>query len=200
MTYDQEYFERGAESGKSLYSNYRWIPELTIPLAHEIVKICEIKEDDLVLDYGCAKGFLVKALRLLHIKALGVDISDYALSQAPSDVKEHLTRVWLDAQYDVIIAKDVLEHLDDKSLDETISMMRKFAKKLFVMVPLGDGEKYLIESYENDKTHVQRRSLSWWKDKITSFGFDVDARYQWGHIKQNWISVNPLGNGFFLCK
>ena len=28
--FDREYFEQGPMTGKSLYTNYRWLPELTL--------------------------------------------------------------------------------------------------------------------------------------------------------------------------
>ena len=55
--FDENYYERGAETGKSLYSHYRWMPELTIPMCHHIAKYLELKETDKVLDFGCAKDF-----------------------------------------------------------------------------------------------------------------------------------------------
>ena len=39
--FDEDYYERGAETGKSLYSHYRWMPELTIPMCHHIAKYLE---------------------------------------------------------------------------------------------------------------------------------------------------------------
>lgn len=69
--YDREYFEYGVETGKSNYQNYRWIPELTIPMAMTIIDLLGIKPNESVLDYGCAKGYLVKALRMLHRNAWG---------------------------------------------------------------------------------------------------------------------------------
>ena len=39
--YDKDYFKNGIASGKSCYSNYRWLPELTIPMAYNIIKYCE---------------------------------------------------------------------------------------------------------------------------------------------------------------
>ena len=46
--FDEDYYERGAETGKSLYSHYRWMPELTIPMCHHIAKYLELKETDKV--------------------------------------------------------------------------------------------------------------------------------------------------------
>ena len=65
MTYDKDYYECGIESGKSLYNNYRWMPELTIPFCSRIVEHLKISTEQKVLDFGCAKGYSVKAMRLL---------------------------------------------------------------------------------------------------------------------------------------
>lgn len=80
--YDQSYYEHGIESGISLYSNYRWLPELTIPLAARIIEYLQIGVEDSILDFGCAKGYLIKAFRLLHRNAYGFDISSYAIDNA----------------------------------------------------------------------------------------------------------------------
>ena len=42
-----------------------------------------------VLDAGCAKGFLVEALRDRGIEAFGVDISEYAISEVRPDIREY---------------------------------------------------------------------------------------------------------------
>ena len=86
--YNESYFERGLESGLSLYQNYRWIPELTIPMAMTIIDFLGIKRHQTILDFGCAKGFLVKAFRLLYRSAYGVDsggICSRAIIQASGD-------------------------------------------------------------------------------------------------------------------
>jgi len=67
--YDEEYFESGLATGKSCYLNYRWLPELTIKMAHNIIRYLDLKENEKILDYGCAKGYLVKAFRILDIEA-----------------------------------------------------------------------------------------------------------------------------------
>ena len=83
--YDWTYFDRGLETGQSLYQKYRWLPDQTIPLAGAIIDMLPIRPSDRVCDFGCAMGFLVKALRLLHRDAWGVDLSGYAISEAESD-------------------------------------------------------------------------------------------------------------------
>lgn len=199
MDYDADYFERGIETGKSLYSNYRWIPELTIPLAYEFIKILNLQEQSKVLDFGCAKGYLVKAFRLLHIDAYGCDISEYALEQADSDIKPYLYTDIPSVTFDAVIAKDVFEHLDERSLDRVLYTLSNRCKSLFVIVPLGDGIKYHVPSYELDTTHIIRQRLEWWQEKIGKHFSNVEARYEWGHIKTNWVSHEKFGNGFILA-
>lgn len=204
--YDEDYFERGVESGKSLYSNYQWLPELTIPLAHRIIRRLSLIPQNKVLDFGCAKGFLVKALRLLDIDAYGVDISDYALQECDKDVSEYLlTHSWWESlaafkDWDLVIAKDVLEHLTEQELDQTLYRFSLITRKLFVVVPLGNGERFTIEAYEHDKTHQLRKPLDWWSGKLTEHFNDVSACYGIVGIKDNWFKVHPQGNGFLVAK
>src|SRR5437899_10358722 len=40
-----------------------------------------------VLDVGCAKGFLVEALRDRGVEAFGIDVSGYAIGEVRSDVR-----------------------------------------------------------------------------------------------------------------
>lgn len=43
-----------------------------------------------VLEIGCAKGFIVEAMRDLGINAYGIDVSPYAISCAREDIKPYL--------------------------------------------------------------------------------------------------------------
>jgi 2-polyprenyl-3-methyl-5-hydroxy-6-metoxy-1,4-benzoquinol methylase len=208
--FNEDYYERGIEKGVSGYSNYRWIPELTIPLCFRIIEILEIDSDHKVLDFGCAKGYLVKGLRLLHREAYGVDISDYAISQAPAEVRSYLYHmndgdpIPLPPQgleydsYDAVIAKDVLEHIPYNKVVGVLQELRKVAGYMFVVVPLGENGKYVVPAYENDVTHIIREPLEWWKDIFKEAKFTVwQAKYKMDHIKSNWAEWEK-GNGFFV--
>lgn len=78
--FNEDYFERGVETGVSAYKNYRWLPHYSLPAANSIKKIYG---EVTFLDFGCAKGYLVKALRLLGLDAYGYDVSKYAVENAP---------------------------------------------------------------------------------------------------------------------
>jgi len=200
-TFNEDYYQRGIEKGVSLYSNYRWIPELSIPIAHRLTVNLGITTEDKVLDFGCALGYVVKAFRLLGISSWGYDISEYATSNAPPDVEQFICSdvSWMDRSYDWIICKDVLEHIPYDELDATLRGLRGYGANLFVVVPLADGNKYNEPLYELDATHVIRENLEWWEDKFVENSLPVrSAKYKMPGIKENWCTQNA--NGFFILK
>lgn len=197
-----DYFERGPETGMSLYENYRWLPEQTIPFAATLCEQLGICEGHRVLDFGCAKGYLVHALRLLHRDAWGADISAYALDCAPPPVREFLFHgnAWRNLPYiDMVLAKDVLEHMGRRELGTFLEAARKQSQRLWVCVPLGEHQQYVIPDMEKDVTHKVREGLAWWRKTIRSHGWKVEwGRHSMPHVKEHWAHYKK-GHGFFLC-
>jgi len=204
--FNKDYFENGVVTGKSGYTNYQWMPELTIKLAHNIIKYLGFKDEHEVLDFGCAKGYLVKALRILDIKAYGIDISKYAIEMADSEVRDYLrladknSIIPFDKTFDWLITKDVLEHMTEDALDNFLKVSRKVAKNSFHVIPLGDEKEcFVIPAYELDVTHVLKKSKDWWINKFEKAGWKLKTFcYRVPGIKENWTSQYEKGNGFFV--
>ena len=197
--YDESYYERGIEEGISGYTNYRWIPELTIPMAARIIEFLQIRESDKILDFGCAKGYLVRALRLLHREAWGYDISAYATENCPKEVEKYIISDYSNMSFDWIISKDVFEHIDYTEINEILRRLHDVTKKMFVIVPLGEQGKYNVPAYDMDATHRISESLDWWKKKLQENGFEIlNALYSVSHLKENYAQYEN-GNGFFVC-
>ena len=194
--YDEEYFERGISSGKSGYQDYRWMPERTIKFAHKIIKELGLREEDKVLDYGCAKGFITKAFRILDIDAINnadMDVQGYCALMNEGKIPWNI-------EFDWTIAKDVFEHLTENQLENTLKDIKSKSKNLFVVTPLGDGEKYIIPQYEADITHILREPREWWEKKFEESGWKVDRfSYIVKGMKDNWAHYEK-GNGFFFLK
>ncbi|MCK5604583.1 methyltransferase domain-containing protein [Candidatus Pacearchaeota archaeon] len=199
--YNEDYYERGIELGISGYSNYRWIPELTIPLAFRLIEVLNITEGDSVLDFGCAKGYLVKALRMLYRQAYGYDTSEYAINNTPPEIKDHLVHVFGTFIYDWVIAKDVLEHIEYDQLDQLISKFKRISNKgVFCIIPLAEDGRYVIPSYELDQTHIIREDIDWWTNKFKENGFTLQTvAYKMKNIKENYTKWER-GNGFFILR
>lgn len=203
--YDEDYFLRGRESGKSLYENYRWMPELTVPMAERIVSHLGIVEGERVLDFGCARGYTVKALRQLGHMAYGYDLSRWAIENADPEIRAVVTddtEAALSVHYDWIIAKDVLEHVE--YVEWNVSRLLNVARRgVFVVVPLSpyDGTKYVIEEYERDVTHVQRMTLLSWMKLFIRRDWSTEAAYRIPGIKDNYYKPGwEKGNGFITAR
>ncbi len=197
--YDMAYFEYGLETGVSLYTDYRWMPELTIPFCAELISQLGIKHTDTILDFGCAKGFMVRALRLLGREAFGVDTSEYAVSCAPEDVKPYVNLIRLpddiSGTYDWIIAKDVFEHIVHRELEYLLKTLRARSQNLFAIIPIGDGSKFLSPKEEKDVTHQIRECLTWWRDRFMEAGFkSVEFGYSLPRILGG-----DRRKGWFIC-
>lgn len=205
--YDADYFLRGKESGKSLYENYRYLPELTIPMVQTIIEHCNIQKGARVLDYGCARGYTVKTLRGLGYEAYGYDISEWAVQNSDPQIRQCVTtdkKFALDppVSYEWIIAKDVLEHV--RYVKSVVVDLMKIAEKgLFVVVPLSkfDNSPYVINDYEKDTTHIQRYTLGTWVNMFLRTGWVVEASYRMKGVKDNWWKSEwKLGNGFITAR
>jgi len=177
------------------------MPELTIPMCARIIEILDIKDEDKILDYGCAKGFYVKAFRLLHKQCWGYDTSKYALSQVSASIKRFVSNdLKALGNFKIVIAKDVFEHIDYSKIDSILKEISEITEYLLCIIPLGYRGKYIVPAYELDKTHIIKESLSWWKKKLDKCGFNIlSSEYNMKHIKQNY-SQWKKGNGFIICK
>lgn len=204
--YDQDYFMRGKETGKSLYSCYRWLPELTVPMAAAIVGHCRISTAHTILDFGCARGYTVKALRELGYNAYGYDVSEWAIANCDPDVRDFVTDKPHKSEparlmdVDWIIAKDVLEHVHHVSYSIP-ELMRAARVGLLVVVPLSvrDGDRYVVPEYDQDITHIHRWSLSTWAEAFMRPGWSVEARYRLPGVKDNYAQFE-FGNGFITAR
>lgn len=208
--FDHDYYEAGPQSGKSLYQNYRWIPELTIPLAHRIINVIGgIRDGESVMDFGCAKGYLVHSLRLLGADAVGVDVSQYAIDNAMPEAKDYLCRIspyqetWKSVYRPVhhVICKDVLEHVPYDMIDHQLKILRKLTLEcILIVVPLGENGKYNVPAYELDKTHHIRESLEWWAERLHVAGFTpLIHTHDSGTVKSSWVNAHPKANALFVC-
>lgn len=209
--YNEDYFEKGAVKGISGYMNFSWMPELTIRMAHFLIKNLPIENHEVVLDFGCAKGFLVKSLRLLNVEAYGVDVSKYAIEQVDASSRNHCKQIsgvtditLFEREYDLMIAKDVFEHISEEELRYLLNCAKIKVKRMFVVVPLaGDDHsgKYIIPEYDNDITHIIVKTELWWNELFQNNGWRIkNFSYDFPGCKENWTSSYSKGNAFYIIE
>lgn len=198
--YNKDYYERGPETGKSCYRNYHWLPEFTIPMAMTFVDFLHIAPEHTILDFGCAKGYLVKAFRWLNRQAWGMDISPYAIAKVDSEVKGYCALVdqfndKIDG-FDFIIAKDVFEHIPQIPLRVRLQGMK--AGKLFAVIPLGKNGKYYAKANNCDLSHIICETEEWWFKFFYEAGWKVDDfRFYLKGCKDSYYETCPNAHGFF---
>jgi len=195
--FTKDYYEDGVRKHISGYEDYKWMPTRSIPEALDIQSNFEFKT---CVDYGCAKGFLVNALRIVGCDAWGEDISEYAVENCHPNVRDYVS-LPNDKEYDLLICKDVLEHVEVEDIPSVLQKFKKKSKQFFFVIPLGDDDRFRIREYEVDITHVTKKDEEWWIKMFESQGLElVKFSYSLGSIKEKWIEPYPHGNGFFILR
>jgi glycosyltransferase involved in cell wall biosynthesis/SAM-dependent methyltransferase len=169
--YDKEYFE------KHFNPPYRrnetqWL-DFFNHIAEQLVRSLKPRT---VLDVGCAIGFLVEAFWRRGVRAYGIDVSEYAITQVPEDLKgfcsvrsviEPLPENFPQS-YDLLTCIEVLEHMPP---DEGKMAIKNMASKtrciLFSSTPHD-----LVEP-----THVNVRPVIYWLQSFAEVGFYPDLRF-----------------------
>jgi len=175
--FGENYYMNGIESGLSNYVDYKWLPELTLPMAKSFMQIFGVEKGDTVLDVGCSRGYFVKALREHHVEAFGVDISEWAIKNCDADVigcvfnkLEHCP-----SPFDYIFSKDTFEHIPTEELTKMLGELLCICMEAAIfIVPLAksEGGEYIYPNDELDKTHIHRKTLQGWVDLIEPFAKD----------------------------
>jgi cyclopropane fatty-acyl-phospholipid synthase-like methyltransferase len=169
--YTEDYFLKGEEKKLSNFTNYRWMPDLTLPFAERLIRFLDYRPHESILDFGCARGYLVKALRLCNVRAYGYDISSWAIKNCDPEVKDFISMEKFEHHYDHIIAKDVLEHIGERELATIIRNMDKRSRKsIFIIVPLAKKKNglYYRQEDEQDTTHKLRWTFDDWFEFLKS--------------------------------
>ncbi|MHB8220166.1 MAG: class I SAM-dependent methyltransferase [Acidimicrobiales bacterium] len=87
------------------------------------------------LDVGCAKGYLVEALREKGVDAYGCDVSRFAVEHAAPGALGYVRRGDLgrglpygDGEFDLVTALEILEHLDPSDVQGALTELRRVCR------------------------------------------------------------------------
>lgn len=119
-------------------------------VAEAIIATYNLNTNSKVLDVGCGKGFLLYEIYKLvpGIQISGFDISDYALKNAPEEIKPYLflhkaqdTYPYEDNYFDLIISINVLHNLYIFDFKKAIKEIQRVGKLAYVV----------MDSYRNEE-------------------------------------------------
>jgi SAM-dependent methyltransferase len=163
--FGREYFDgdRGQGYGGYRYDG-RWVA-----IAERMRDFYRLKAGDIILDIGCAKGFLVHDFRQVipGIRVAGIDLSSYAIEHAMPDVKPYLAvgsadaLPYADGTFDLVISINTVHNLELPRCVQAIAEMERVGRRF----------KYLqVDSYRNDEEH--EKFERWQLTALTHFDPD----------------------------
>jgi len=187
--YDKDYFEFGVSTKKSNYTDYSWerLGNYFQETANHIVQNFNPKK---TLDVGCAKGFLVKSLNDLGVDSFGIDPSDYALLEAPEEIKDKLSLGvvqsidFKDNSFDLVTCFDVMEHIAEKDVSKSLKEMLRVTNKWLILRVVTKELDDDIDTY-----HEKIHELEWWHEKIKKAGGIVEATEKYLDKNVWWFNV-----------
>jgi SAM-dependent methyltransferase len=160
MNFDEKYYR------SNNYTDYMGRGDRYIRLADEVndfLSKTSLNQNP-VLDFGCAVGFLLQRLSELHENSYGVDISEFALEECQKKNLEVRHEVIWSINHGVVYALDVFEHMDEESLRDFFTKLQ--TRCLVFRMPIcaeGDDDYYL-EVSRKDPTHKIKWTKKQWKD------------------------------------
>ncbi len=175
--YDRDYFEGGTRQSPP------HTRKLIYPLAARTAAFLARRwAPERTLDLGCAKGYLVEALRERGVRAaFGADVSRYAVSHCEAAVRGRLIVTDVlkgipvrEASCDMVTALDLFEHVRDP-----LPLLGEIRRVL-----AGHGVAYLKICHPRhpnatrDPSHVNVQPLEYWRRMFTLAGFDAQRLYE----------------------
>lgn len=142
-------------------------------------------KDFKILDIGCSSGILLNELIEDGFKRenlYGIDVSEKAIANCKQNGIQNAfimdaQEITLQEKFDVIIASDCLEHLqeDDKALKNWYNLLKEDGA-IFVFVP---AFMSLWSQHDEVNLHYRRYTLLQLKQKMQASGFKIKKSSYW---------------------
>lgn len=169
--YNEEYYK--THCGEEYERGKGW-EEVFGNVADHIVR--EIQPHK-VMDVGCAKGFLVEALRDRGTQAYGIDISEYAIAGVREDIRGCCAvgsvLEPIQDKYDLITCIEVLEHLEQNHVALAVQRLCEASDDILFSSTPSDYQ---------EESHISVHPAEYWVEQFAYQGFFHDIQYDCSYI------------------
>jgi ADP-heptose:LPS heptosyltransferase/glycosyltransferase involved in cell wall biosynthesis len=171
--YDEDYFQNGLKSNWSHSYDWSWCGDVFVRAA-DMLK-ATFPDARTFVDAGCAKGFLVRALRELGLDARGFDHSQWAIQRTENCVREYVSCQSVDDaasdafSVDVVVAMSLLESLTEEQIRQFLPRARRWARRAIFATIAAPGQ-----GADRDLSHINMHDRSWWDDRFADAGWRAD--------------------------
>lgn len=186
--YDAEYFHSNWREGVNNYS-----VETRRPIEGRNPQLIqEVFQPRSVLDFGCGPGALLYFLWELGVDAEGLDFSPYARESAPAEVRNRIRVLAVDdpiprdRTYDLVICREVLEHLTVVQIQKAVQNMCLLSSRyIYITTRYSKRDNWLAvdQEPEVDATHISLLNKDFLRCLFVLQGFrsryDLEARMDW---------------------
>lgn len=174
--FDETYYARSCGETPYVRTEPQWA-EFFGKVADQLIRALRPR---IVLDAGCALGFLVEAFWDRGVEAKGIDVSPFAIANVRRDMAPHCSvgsiATGILGRYDLITCIEVLEHMPADQAHEAIRHMTSATDTiLFSSTPFDLDEP----------THFNVNPLILWLREFQAFGFSPDLEFDASFVAQH---------------
>jgi len=181
--FGKEFFDGDRNQG---YGGFRYSPKFWQPVIPDFIKYWGLNSKSVVLDVGCAKGFMLYDMQQLipGITTKGIDISEYAINNSKPEIKSSVQVAnakklpFPNNSFDVVISINTVHNLERSDCVEALREINRVSKKhSFVTVDAYRNEEEKKNMFAWNLTAKTIMSVEEWKlffEKV-----DYKGDYYW---------------------
>ena len=199
--YGKDYWDT-LDGGAGYHDSVMWAD--IAHAVHEIAGVDKVAGVDRalslrLLDVGCAFGFLLRHLRKRGYDVRGVDFSEYAVLNAPTDIQPYVSQYDLTGKdeltdwykpFDIVTCFETLEHIDwqhaPRAIERLHSILKPGGLLIATICVVGQPDS------DSDPTHVSVVPREWWEALFAEAGF-VEDRDTEGQLRWFWLFSQHRG-------
>ena len=181
--FDKSFFDGERRHG---YGGFYYHPRFWKPVIQTFKKHWNLLPGNSILDVGCAKGFMLHDLQeeIVGIQVFGVDVSDYAISNAMETVRNNVQVAnakelpFDDNSFDVVISINTIHNLEISDCARAIEEIERVSKgKSFITVDAYRNATEKNRMLDWNLTAKTILSVDEWKNLFLEVGYTGD--YYW---------------------